>query len=77
MIDKYCKFCGEYLDPEWAVTNQVYCDRKCCNADYYIHHKKLHQELYREHKREWEKSSTGKKAGVTIYDWIKLPQEFK
>lgn len=69
--------CQEYMDPEWAEPNQKYCTDKCRNRFWYLHNKEFHRKLYKQRQKEWARSPTGKRAGVSIRNWLKLPEDFR
>ena len=75
---KYCKWCDELLDPEWAAPKAVFCSRRCMNAEWYSRHKGYHRKKYSKEKKDWERSQIGKRAGTSWrHWWIYLPDIFK
>lgn len=77
-VDRFCLACGSYLSSDWTRNNQKYCNRKCSDSFwYYKKYKKVKAERYQKLKREWERSETGKRAGVPISQWRKLPKDWR
>lgn len=73
-----CPICDEPLDPEWARSNRVYCSQKCKNRANYINHlKPQHQARYARLKKQWERSPNGKRLGVPIRHWLRLPLDWR
>lgn len=74
----YCGYCETLLDPAWARANQKYCDASC-QASYWYRkkYKTFYNERYAREKREWTRSPNGKRAGIKLYEWRKLPKDWK
>lgn len=76
--ERYCLYCNQVLGKDWARSNQKYCDTSCRDSyKYRIKYKKFYDERYQRLKREWEKSPNGKRAGVAIRQWLKLPLDWR
>lgn len=76
--ERRCLHCDEVLERDWAAANQKYCDASCrASFHYYDKFKTFYDERYKRQKKEWEISPNGKKAGLKLYEWRKLPKEFR
>jgi len=72
-----CIWCDGPMNTEWAEPNQKFCSRRCRNAEWYVRHKDYHRKLYAEHQRQWERSQSGRRGGVSIHQWLKLPRDWR
>jgi hypothetical protein len=63
---------------EWARTDQKYCDASCRMSFWYRkRYKKFYDARYQRLKREWARSENGKRAGIPIRVWLKLPKDWR
>lgn len=77
-LDRFCLACGSLLGNDWTRRNQKYCDEKCLASFWYFNkYKKVKAERYQKLKRQWERSESGKRAGVPIRQWLKLPKDWR
>lgn len=74
---RYCLTCGLFLDPEWAVPDRIYCSTKCLNIFWYDNNTDYHKKLWKKNKALWTKSPTGKRGGVPMNEWFKMPKDFR
>lgn len=75
---RLCLYCGELIGLNWARGNRKYCNESCRSSFYYYNkYKKGMDERYQIKKRQWERSPNGKKAGVPIREWLKLPVDWR
>lgn len=78
LTERRCLYCTEVIGLNWARGNRKYCDESCRASFYYqTKYKKGMAEKYQQKKRQWERSPNGKRAGVPIREWIKLPQDWR
>lgn len=76
--ERPCLYCGLTLSPEWARKDQKFCNRNCrASFWYYAKYKKHYDERYKQQKREWEQSPSGKRAGVALRVWRRLPKDWR
>lgn len=76
--ERHCLACNQLLERDWARSNQKYCDASCQASYWYrIKYKKFYDERYQRQKKEWERSPNGKKAGIKLYEWRKLPKDWQ
>ncbi len=76
--ERRCLYCNHVLGQEWARSNQKYCDQSC-QASYWYRkkYKTYYDAKYQKLKKQWERSSNGKRAGVPIREWLKLPEDWR
>lgn len=75
---RLCAFCGLVLDPETNRKDQKYCNASCKAKFWYREkNKKFYDDRYQKFKKEWEKSPNGKRAGISIREWLKLPKDWR
>lgn len=73
-----CLNCNEVLEDDWAREGQKYCTERCKAAFWYRKkYKKFYDNRYRKFKKEWEKSPNGKRSGIAIREWLKLPKDWR
>lgn len=78
MTERRCKACNAVLGEDWARRDQKYCDSSCKAAYWYrIKYKSFYDDRYKRYKREWERSDNGKRAGIPIREWLKLPKDWR
>lgn len=76
--ERLCLYCNEALSDEWARSDQKYCSESCKMKYWYrAKYKKFYDSRYQKFKRQWERSPNGKRAGVPIRVWLKLPEDWK
>lgn len=76
--ERACLYCNLALSDEWARSDQKYCSESCKMKFWYRkRYKRFYDSRYQRLKREWEKSQVGKKAGVPIREWLKLPKDWR
>lgn len=68
-----CAYCGE-LVPEGSTR---FCTRSCMNKLYYRENKDKWQRLHAQRRRQWTRSQNGKRLGISLYRWMRLPRFFK
>jgi hypothetical protein len=44
---------------------------------YRAKYKKFYDSRYKRFKKQWEKSPSGKRAGIPISEWLKLPKDWR
>lgn len=76
--ERHCLHCNTLMEKDWASSNKKYCDASCMASFFYrLKYKAFYDERYKRQKREWEKSENGKRAGLKLYQWRKLPKEWR
>lgn len=77
-LDRLCLSCRETLSDEWARSDQKYCNDSCKMKFWYAaRYKKFYDSRYKKFKRQWEKSPNGKRAGILISEWLKMPKSWR
>lgn len=76
--ERYCLYCNELLGKDWARSDQKYCDSSCrASYRYRKLYKPYYDAKYQRLKKQWERSPNGKRAGVAIRNWLKLPEDWR
>ena len=76
--EKRCLYCNEVISRTWARGNRKYCTDSCkASFWYYKKYKAFYDERYKRQKREWAASDNGKRAGVSLSEWRKLPRDWR
>jgi hypothetical protein len=78
VTERRCLYCNSPIDLNWARGNRKYCQESCRRSyHYYNKLKKKMADKYQIKKRAWEKSPNGKRAGVSIRQWLRLPKDWQ
>jgi len=73
-----CLACGRPFDRDLDRRDKKYCDKSCCDSyKYRIKYRKFYADRYQRQKAEWERSVNGKRAGVPISVWRRLPKDWQ
>ncbi len=76
--ERLCLYCNQALLEEWARIDQKYCSESCKMKFWYRKkYKNFYDARYQKLKRQWERSQVGKRAGVPIREWLKLPPDWR
>lgn len=76
--ERRCLYCNLILGDEWARKNQKYCNVNCKTSHWYRKkYKTYYDAQYQKKKKAWERSPNGKRAGIAIREWLKLPKDWR
>lgn len=76
-IESLCLFCHSDMSL-WSRPDQLYCDRDCKSSFWYRKkYKTFYDARYKSLKREWERSPNGKREGIPIRVWLRLPKDWR